>query len=31
MILDICGMPTVDALRMLFELVQQHVVTVRDE
>jgi hypothetical protein len=31
MILDICGMPALDALRMLFELAQQRVIALRDE
>ena len=31
MILDVSGMPPRDALRMLFELVQQRIISVRDE
>jgi len=31
MILDVSGMPPLDALRMLFELVQQRIISVRDE
>lgn len=31
MILDVCGMPPLDALRMLFELVQQRIISIRDE
>jgi len=31
MILDVCGMPPLDALRMLFELVQQKIISVRDD
>jgi hypothetical protein len=30
MILDVSGMPPLDALRMLFELVQQRIVSIRD-
>ncbi len=30
MILDVCGMPPLDALRMLFELVQQRIISLRD-
>jgi hypothetical protein len=31
MILDVSGMPPLDALRMLFELVQQRIISVRDD
>jgi hypothetical protein len=31
MILDVCGMPPLDALRMLFELVQQRIISIRDD
>jgi hypothetical protein len=31
MILDVSGMPPLDALRMLFELVQQRIISLRDE
>ena len=31
MILDVCGMPPLDALRTLYELVQQHVVSIQDD
>jgi hypothetical protein len=31
MILDVCGMPALDALRMLFELVQQRIISIRDD
>lgn len=30
MILDVCGMPPLDALRMLFELVQQRIISLHD-
>ncbi len=30
MILDVCGMPPLDALRMLFELVQQRIISIRE-
>jgi hypothetical protein len=31
MILDVSGMPELDALRILFELVQQHIIAIKDE
>ena len=31
MILDVSGMPPLDALRMLFELVQQRIISIRDD
>jgi len=31
MILDVSGMPPLDALRMLFELVQQRIISIREE
>jgi hypothetical protein len=30
MILDVCGMPPLDALRMLFELVQQRIISIKE-
>jgi hypothetical protein len=31
MILDVSGMPPLDALRMLFELVQQRIISIRED